>query len=205
MGIVKFNMSVSLDGFVAGLNDSSDNPLGDGGAGLFEWYNSGDTEYKAPGGEWAFHISAASAKHLAEEIETSGVLITARTTFDIANAWGGEHPMKTPVVVLTHHVPEEWVYDGSPFTFVTEGGIEAAVAKAKQIAGDKDVVIGTATTMQQALKAGLLDEIHLDLTPLIIGRGVRLFDHLGIEPIELEPLDVIEGTGVTHLRYRIRK
>jgi dihydrofolate reductase len=204
MGKVIFNMSMSLDGFVAGPNDGPENPLGDGGEWLFAWYGSGDTEYKMPGGDWLFKISAASAAQLDETIKTTGAIVTGRRTFDIAKAWGGQHPLDVPVVVLTHRVPQEWVKEGSPFTFVTDG-VESAVAQAKLIAGEKNVAVGSASTLQQCLKAGLLDEIHIDLTPVLLGGGVRLFEHFGNGPLELQMIKVVEGTGVTHLNYRVVK
>ena len=204
MSKVFFNMTMSLDGFVAGPNDGPRNPLGDGGEQLFTWYGSGDTQYKTPGGEWQFRISAASAAHLDEAIKTAGALVTGRRTFDIAKAWGGQHPMNVPIVVLTHHIPQEWIKEGSPFTFVTDG-IESAIAKAKAIAGEKNVGIGSATTLQQCLNAGLLDEIHIDLAPVLLGGGLRLFEYLGTAPVPLEQLAVIEGTGVIHLTYRVIK
>ncbi len=203
MGKVTFNMTMSLDGFVAGLNDSSDNPLGDGGGPLFNWYNSGDTDYAFPGMGLNAKISKASAKHLDKMIKSAGALVTARKTFDIANAWGGQHPANVPVVVLTHHIPQEWVKEGSPFTFVTDG-IESAIRQAKAIAGDKNVDVGTATTLQQALNVGLMDEITIDLVPVVLGKGVKLFDNLKKTP-QLEQISVIEGHGVTHLAYRVVK
>ena len=204
MGKVLFNMSMSLDGFVAGPNEGPDNPLGDGGEHLFAWYGSGDTDYKMPGGDWLFKISAASAAQLDHAIKTSGVIVTGRRTFDITKAWGGRHPVDVPVVVLTHTIPQEWVKDGSPFTFVTDG-IESAIEKAKAMAGEKNVAVGSATTLQQCLKAGLLDEIHINLAPVLLGGGVRLFECFGMEPIKLEQIGVIEGSGVTHSKYRVVK
>jgi len=202
MSKVVFNMSMSLDGFVAGPNDGPENGLGDGGEGLFAWYASGDTEYQMPGGEWRFKTSAASAAHLERLIQGTGALLTGRRTFDIAGAWGGQHPLDVPVVVLTHRAPQEWVREGSPFTFVTEG-IQRAVEQARALAGDKNVAVGTASTMQQCLAAGLLDEIHIDLTPVVLGGGVRLFDHLGVGPIRLEQIDAVKGQDVTHISYRV--
>ena len=204
MSKVVFNMTMSLDGFVAGENDRSDNPLGDGGEPLFNWYNSGDSDYKMPGGDWKFTISAASAAQLDNAIKTMGVLVTGRKTFDIAGAWGGQHPVNVPVVVLTHHIPQEWVKEGSPFTFVTDG-IESAIRQAQVIAGEKDIAVGTASTLQQCLQAGLLDEIHIDLVPVVLGKGVRLFEHYGDAAPKLEQINVIEGQGVTHLNYRVIK
>ena len=110
--------------------------------------------------------------------------------------------MGVPVFVLTHSVPQEWVYEGSPFTFVTDG-LESAVAQAKAVAGDKDVGVIGANLVQQCIRSGLLDEIHLDLVPVVLGGGVGLFDHLRSGPIELERTRVIEGAGVTHLTFRV--
>lgn len=202
MSKVVFNITMSLDGYVAGPNDGPDKGLGDNGEHLFSWYQSGDTPYKTPGGDWEFRISAASAALIDEAITGSGVLVTGRRTFDIAHAWGGQHPADVPVVVLTHRVPEEWVKPGSPFTFVTDG-IESAIAQAKVIAGDKDVTIGTASTLQQALKAGLLDEINVDIAPVLLGGGVRLFEAFGDVPVLLEQQRVVEGQGVLHVQYRV--
>ena len=112
--------------------------------------------------------------------------------------------MDVPVFVVSHTVPQEWVYEGSPFTFVTDG-LESAVEQAKAVAGDKDVGVGAASIVQQCIRAGLLDEIHIDLVPVLLGGGVSLFDHLGIGPIDLERTRVIEGAGVTHLTFRVVK
>lgn len=204
MGKVIFNMSMSLDGFVAGPNDGPENPLGDGGERLFTWYGSGDTEYKMPGGDWLFKISAASAAQLDEAVKTTGVIVTGRRTFDFAKAWGGQHPLDVPVIVLTHQVPQEWVKAGSPFTFVTDG-VESAIAQAKLIAGEKNVAVGSASTLQQCLKAGLLDEIHIDLAPVLLFDGIRLFDHLGIEPVDLQIVAGTATAGVIHLTFRVVK
>jgi dihydrofolate reductase len=106
--------------------------------------------------------------------------------------------------VVTHTVPQEWVYEGSPFTFVTDG-VASAVEQPKAAAGGKDVAVGAASIAQQCIRAGLLDEIHVDLVPVLLGGGVRLFDHLGAGPIELERTEVVEGAGVTHLTFRVVK
>ena len=203
MGKVTFNMTMSLDGFVAGPNDTPENGLGDGGDGLFTWYFSGDTEVKLSEGTPILKISKKSAKLLKDAIKTYGAGVWGRKTFDIAHAWGG-NPPGSPAFIVTHHVPQEWVYEGSPFTFVTDG-VESAIRQAKEAAGDKDVVICTANVLQQALKAGLVDEINVDLAPILIGGGVSLFDHLGMGPINLERIKVIEAPGVTHLSFRVVK
>jgi dihydrofolate reductase len=204
MSKVLVELSMSLDGFVAGPNDGPGNGLGDGGMRLFQWYYSGDIDFPLPGTDMAFKISRASAELLQESWPTIGAMVAGRRMFDIAGAWGGNPPGGGPCFIVTHTVPQEWVKEGSPFTFVTEG-VESAIRQAKAAAGDKDVVVCTASILQQCLKAGLMDEIHIDVVPVLLGRGVRLFDNLGMEPIELECIRVIAAPGVTHLGFRVVK
>lgn len=203
MGKVVFNMTMSLDGFVAGPNDNPDNGLGDGGEALFKWYFSGDTEVAISDGTPVLKVSAQSAEILKEAFTTYGAGVWGRKTFDIARAWGG-HPPGEPCFIVTHSVPQEWVKEGSPFIFVTDG-VESAIRQAKKAAGDKDVVVCTASILQQCLNLGLMDEIHVDVVPLLLGNGVRLFDHLHIEPIELESIRVVAAPGVTRLGFRVVK
>jgi dihydrofolate reductase len=203
MGKVTFNMTVSLDGFVAGPNDGPGNGLGDGGERLFTWYFSGNTEIPISDGKMVLKVSPQSAEILKEALGTYGAGVWGRRTFDIAGAWGG-HPPGRPCFIVTHSAPQEWVYEGSPFTFVTDG-VESAIRQAKEAAGDKDVVVCTASILRQCLKARLMDEIHLDVAPILLGNGVRLFDHLGIGPIELEIIRAIEAPGVIHLGFRVVK
>ncbi len=204
MGKVMVELSMSLDGFIAGPNDGPENPLGDGGEYLFRWYSSGDTAFSWPSGMMTSKVPAASAARLREMLPTIGALVTGRRTFDIAHGWDGKHPMNIPVVVMTHSIPKEWAGKDSIFTFVSDG-IESAIAQAKKIAGDKDVAVGTASVTQQCLRAGLLDEIHIDLAPVLLGGGVRLFDVFGNGPVELERTDVVRAPGVTHLAFRVVK
>jgi dihydrofolate reductase len=202
MGKVSTGLTMSLDGFIAGPNDGPERPLGEGGERLFAWYSSGDTEYSLPGTEMVFRVSPQSAELLSRVERTMGAFVTGRRTFDIANGWGGRPPLGVPTFVVTHSVPREWVYEGSPFTFVTDG-VENAVERAKIVAGDKDVAVGAASIVQQCIKAGLLDEVTVNLVPVLLGAGVRFFDHPGPAPIELESTGVVEGTGVTHLTFRV--
>jgi dihydrofolate reductase len=132
-----------------------------------------------------------------------GAFVTGRRTFDIANGWGGTPPLGVPTFVVTHAVPQEWVYEGSPFTFVTDG-VGSAVEQAKAVAGgEEDVAVGAARIAQQCIRAGLLDEVRVDLVPVLLGGGVRLFEHLGSTPIELESRGVVEAPGVTHLTFHV--
>jgi dihydrofolate reductase len=206
MSKVVLELSMSLDGFIAGPNDGPENGLGDGGDSLFKWYSSGDTDFPVPGTDMVFKISHASADLLQETWPTIGASVTGRRTFDIAGGWGGNPPggADAKYFVVTHTIPQEWVRPGSPFTFVTDG-VESAIEKAKQAAGDKNVDLMGASIAQQCLKASLLDEIQIDLAPVLLGGGVRLFDHLGNAPIELERIKVVEAPGVTHLRFRVVK
>jgi len=201
---VAMGLTMSLDGFIAGPNDGPEHPLGEGGMRLFDWYSAGDTEYGLPGTEMVFRVSPQSAEVLREAHGRMGAFVTGRRTFDITNGWGGNPPLGVPAFVVTHsEAPREWVYEGSPFTFVTDG-VESAVEQAKAVAGEKDVAVGAASIVQQCLGAGLLDVIHIDLVPVLLGEGVRLFEHLG-GPIELESTQVVEGAGVTHLTFRVVK
>src|SRR5215216_6475744 len=167
MGKVVFNMTMSLDGFVAGPNDNPENGLGDGGEALFNWYSSGDTEVEISEGTSVLKVSKQSAKILKSSFKTYGAGVWGRKTFDIAHAWGG-HPPGTPAFIVTHHIPQEWVKEGSPFVLVTDG-VASAIHQAKDAAGDKDVVVCTASILQQCLNAGLMNEIHVDVVPLLLG------------------------------------
>ena len=197
MGTVTAGFSMSLDGFVA---DSKD-----GVAEVFKWYSAGNAEAEVETDGTTFKMTAEGADYIEAAGKAAGVLVTARRTFAIANAWGGKHPMDVPVVVVTHTAPQEWTdRRDSPFTFVTDG-VESAIEAAQQIAGNKDVVVGAPSVMQQCLVLGLLDEIHIDLAPVVLVHGVRLFDHLGTGPIELELTDASGTPHVTHLTYRVLK
>jgi dihydrofolate reductase len=206
MSKVKLELSMSLDGFIAGPNDGPENGLGDGGDRLFKWYSSGDTDFPLPGTDMVFKVSRASVDFLKDMWLKTGASVTGRRTFDIAHGWGGNPPggPDAKYFVVTHTVPQEWVKPGSPFTFVTDG-VESAIGKAKQTAGEKIVDLMGASIVQQCLKAALLDEIQIDLAPVLFGGGVSLFDYLGTGPIELERIKVVEGVDVTHLLFRVVK
>jgi dihydrofolate reductase len=199
MGNVMTGFTMSLDGFIADPNDGVER--------LFEWYASGETEYRFPGdpdNHLAVRVSATSAELLREQTEAIGALVVGRRLFDLTNGWSGRHPIDVPVFIVTHTIPKEWVeaHEGAPFTFVTEG-VERAVERARAVASDKNVGVGGADVAQQCIKAGLVDEIGVELVPVLLGKGIRFFDHLGSEPVELEQTRMIEGYGVTHLRFRV--
>src|SRR5215203_5918245 len=132
MGKVSTGLSMSLDGFIAGPNDGPEQPLGEGGMGLFAWYSGGETEYRLPGTEMVFEVSPQSADLLREAHNKMGAFVTGRRTFDITNGWGGSPPLGVPTFVVTHTVPQEWLYEGSPYTIVTDG-VQNAVEQAKEV------------------------------------------------------------------------
>lgn len=196
MGKIITGFTMSLDGFIAGPNDNIRQ--------LFKWFASGDTPFPVPGTDMVFQISRASADHIGELWGSIGALVTGRHDFDVSEAWGGTPPYGWPTWIVTHSPPQAWVYEGSPFTFVTDGVVRA-IEQAKQVAGEKHVVVGGTTIVQQCLRAGLLDEIHIDLASMLLGDGKRLFDHLDAEPIALERVYVVPGTDVTHIGFRVVK
>lgn len=201
MSKVKAQFTMSLDGFIAGPDDDVGR--------LFQWFGQGDTEFPLTGMERPVRISRASADLLSTEWEKIGAIVTGRRDFDVSRAWGGNPLLGVPHFIVTHSVPPEWAGEGSPFTFITEG-VERAVEMAQQAAGDKDVTVGGTQIVRQCLRAGLLDQIQLDLVPLLLGKGIRLFDNEGAAPfsngpVELEIVRVIEGQGVTHLIYNVLK
>jgi dihydrofolate reductase len=159
MGKVRTGHATSLDGFIAGPNDGPEAPTGVGGERLLTWYMGGDTEYRLPRTEMVFKVAPETAEYLRVTSTMTGALVTGWRTFDLTNGWGGGHPLGVPVFVVTHSVPQEWVYQGSPFTFVGDG-LESAVAQAKAVAGDKDVGVIGANLVQQCIRSGLLDEIQ---------------------------------------------
>jgi len=198
MGKVVVGLSMSLDGFIAGPNDGPNNPLGDGGGRLFDWWTAG-TERLGPDDRFR---PPARSRAVVEEMFRSGAIITGRRTFDIAGGWGGHHPLGAPFFLLTHTPPDRHVGPGTDGTVVTDG-IESALAQARAVAGERDIAVSAANVAQQYLRAGLLDEIDVDLVPVLLGAGVRLFANLDRRQCDLECTRVVVSDGVTHLRYRV--
>jgi dihydrofolate reductase len=196
MGKVITGFTMSLDGFIAGPNDDIRT--------LFKWFSSGDTSFPVPGTDMVFQISRASADVIAPLWSSIGAFVTGRHDFDVSAAWGGKPPYGWPAFIVTHTPPQAWMYDGSPFTFITDG-VAAAIEQARHVAGDRHVIVGGTTIVRQCLQAGLLDEIHIDLASMLLGSGKRLFDQLDTDPIALERLHVVEGTDVTHIAFRVVK
>jgi dihydrofolate reductase len=168
---------------------------------FFQWYDQGDTDFQFPGLEYTFKVSKESAKHLSQNSPTVGTMITGRTNFNLAQAWGGSPPLGIPHIVMTHQPPKEWTGPGSVFTFVADD-IKKALAIAKEKANGKDVCISTPSVLQQFLNNGLVDVLCLDLVDVFLGEGVRLFENLQSLP-DLKWTTVIEGVGVTHLVYQV--
>jgi dihydrofolate reductase len=194
MGKVIAGLAMSLDGFIADADD--------GVWSLFGWLTNGDTPLEVMGQK--FMTSAASAAHYREIVATTGAAVTGRRDFDISRAWGGTYPLGVPVFIVTHNPPQEWTGPDSPFTFVTDG-VESAIRQAQQTAGGKDVSVNGSQIVRQALKAGLIDEFQIELVPVLLGKGIRLFEPLGIEPVDLEITGVMTAPTVTHLKYRVVK
>jgi dihydrofolate reductase len=190
-------MSMSLDGFVADPDD--------GVAEVFDWYfNSGDVEVHTGGSDpMTFRVSGPSAEHIRGLTSGLGAVLTGRRTFEVADGWGGNHAWG-PAFVLTHQVPAGWPRPGSTVHFVTDG-IESAVRQARAAAAGKSVGVHGADTIRQLLNAGLLDELAIDVAAVLLGSGVRLFDRLAGTPSVLGDPTVIQGVGVTHLRYPVRR
>jgi dihydrofolate reductase len=192
-------MSMSLDGFVAGPNERVDNGLGDGGERLHEWIFAGaPTEHGGVPGR-----PEGVNGEVMDEAMATGAVVAGRGTFEPAEGWGGDHHDGVPIFILSRHQPGPEAADWPLVTYVPD--VETAMARAKEAAGDKDVLVHGAGVAQMALAAGVLDEIQIHLVPVLLGEGRRLFEHLGAEHIELEPVRVLEGDGVTHLRYRVRR
>ena len=193
MSKVIFDISMSLDGFIAAANRRPDEPLGDGGERLHAWAFGGDDQDR---------------QILADGVGGTGAVIAGRRTYDDSVPWWGADgptgPARVPVFVVSHSVPDESP-DGGVYTFVT-GGIEQALEQARKAAADKDVtVMGGAQTGQQYLRAGLIDELSIHLVPVLFGAGTRMFEQLGDEHIELEVAQAIKTAAATHLRFRVLK
>ena len=196
MGSVGTGFSMSLDGFIAEPDDSVER--------LFRWYTLGEATHEIPSGGGAIKMNAAGAEFVQEASKVIGALVTGRRQFDMTHGWGGRHPLDAPIVVVSHHPAPGWVEPDWPIIFVQDG-VPSAIAQAQALAGEKTVAVSSASIAQQCLNAGLLDEIHIDLVPILLGQGIRLFEHLTVGVIELESTGVTDATGVTHLTYRILK
>ena len=196
------DITMTLDGFVAGPNDGVDKPLGEGGERIHQWlYDS--TTWRDLHGQEGGEERVDSAL-VAEAFERSGAVVMGKRMYENgagANGWGDEPPFHKPVFVLSHEAGEPSVKVGTTFTFVTNG-IESALEQARAAAGDRDVqVAGGANAIQQFLEAGLLDELQIHVAHVLLGSGIPLFGR-GSEDVELESTRVMDAPGVTHLQFR---
>lgn len=195
MGKVIASFTTSLDGFIA----YPDNTVG----ALFDWYSNGEVEVKPPGYPITFRMTAASADYWHRMADTEGAFVTGRRLFDFTHGWGGNPPNGVPTFVVTHRPPpEDWPpRPDAPFTFVSD--LETALAKAQAVAGDHAVGVAGANIAQQCINAGRLDELRIDLAPVLLGKGIRYLDAIDADHVRLDHLETVQGNRVTHLRYQV--
>jgi dihydrofolate reductase len=184
-------MSMSLDGFITGPNDGPDNGLGDGGLRLHDWITNEHGEFGRPDGP---------SGEIIDELNATGAVVVGRRTVEFVDHWGGDHH-GMPVFVPSHRPPAPHVASYPLVTYTTT--IEEAVAKAKEAAGERNVLVHGAYTAQTAIRAGVLDELEIHQIPVLLGAGRRLFDELGTT-YELDVVRVVDTPEATHLRYRVR-
>ena len=208
---VRCQISISLDGFVAGPNQSAENPIGEGGMRLHEWAIKTRAWRAQQGMEGGEHD--ADSKVIEEVFDNVGAYVMGRKMFGGGPGpwdeswrgwWGEDPPYHVPVYVLTHHPRAPLVmHGGTTFYFVTEG-IGEALSEAAAVAGDRDVVVaGGASAVRQCLAAGQLDELYLHIVPILLGDGKRLLEDAGER--EFEPLEVVHSPAVTHVKYRVTR
>ena len=188
-------MSMSVDGFIAGPDDGIDHGLGIDGERLHDWLRPGEGDPRS------YRPVDGPGATVFDELMATGAVIVGRRTFEFAGGWGGDHHDGVPIFVLTHAAPDEPAPGHA--RYVTDG-IGSCVAQAKAAAGRRDILLHGAATAQECLRAGLLDEMELQLMPVLLGQGRRLFEDMPPDHIELELLRALDGPGVLHLRYRVR-
>ena len=196
MATVITQASMSLDGYIADPTDKV--------GPLFDWYGNGDVEVTGADPDRVFRVSAASAEYLRRAWSDAVAGVIGRRLFDLTNGWNGRPPVGEAVFVVTHRPPPDWDFPDAPFTFVTDG-VASAVAQARELAGDRVVSVSPGNVGGQAFAAGLVDEVLVDLVPVVFGAGVRYFGDYGGAPLLLGNPEVVQGDRVTHLRYRVRR
>jgi dihydrofolate reductase len=194
MARVIANLTMSLDGFVADPDD--------GVAELFGWYAAGPVAITDFGGR-TFRLTEPSAAFLRGELDRTGAFVVGRRLYDHTHGWDGRPPVEAPMVVVTHRPPDDPPRGGVPITFA--GDIESAVALASDLAGERAVSVAGAATARACLDAGLLDEVVVNLVPVVLGRGIPFLAGIERGPVRLEDPEVVAAPGVTHLRYRVRR
>ena len=198
MGTVQAQAIMSLDGYVA----KQDNSIGR----LFDWLQNGEVAIPTPAGDFTVHLSPPSAEHWLQWTSSLGALVCGRTLFEVTDGWQGRHTLDVPVVVVTHHIPESWIeaHPDAPFSFVTDG-VEAAIRRAKELAGERVVTVSGGDIARQCLDLGLLDEVAVDLVPVVMGEGNRpFFGALSSQDVLLgDPTTCVQGDRVTHLVFPV--
>ena len=188
--------TMSLDGFIADTTDAV--------GPLFDWYGNGNVTFTGHDPDRVFHASAASAAYTREAWSRIGTAVIGRRLFDLTNGWNGVPAVGEAVYVVTHRPPTDWPFVDAPFTFVTDG-LRGAVARAKAAAGERDVALTGGDLCGQALEAGLVDELRVDLVPVVFGTGIRFFGAYAGPQVLLDDPRIVPGDRVTHLHYRVRR
>ncbi|GAA5176029.1 dihydrofolate reductase family protein [Pseudonocardia eucalypti] len=198
MARVVIQAVVSVDGFIARPNDSV--------GPLFDWYFNGDTELSARPSGWTFQVSPTSADYVQPFWDSIKVTVIGRHLFDTTNGWDGKPAAGEQLVVVTHRpLPEQWLADHPDAPFHTADSVEAGVALAKKLAGDGLVAVTAGDLGGQAFSAGLVDEVEMDVVPVVLGEGVRFFgSHAGTVLLD-DPDRVVQGDRVLHLHYKVKR
>jgi dihydrofolate reductase len=194
MGKVVSHLTMSLDGFIANPDDTPGE--------IFDWYQEGEVSVPSANDDITLEVDPASAEMLHALIDDAGALVSGRRLFDITDGWGDRHPIGPPVVVVTHRPvesPERW-----PRTSFV-GNVEDGLTKAREIAGDLDVILLSPTIIQQALDLGRVDEVCVSIAPALYGQGIRYFGELARGHVAFDDPVVVEGRGAVHLRYPVRR
>ena len=189
---------MSLDGFVATADDGVDH--------IFDWYGSGPVRFEWPGNDMVSQVTDKGAAYLRDLVDTSGALVVGRRLFDITDGWGGRHPIGVPVFVVSHRGPEGWDsrHDPSLTTFVSDG-VASAVEQAQAVAGEKLIGVAGPNVVRQCFDLGLIDEVRIELTPVVLGAGIPFFANLENAPVLFDDPTVIADDRVVHLTYAVRK
>jgi len=197
MGTVVSSASMSLDGYVAGPDDAP--------GPIFDWYESGAVEVRTTRDDLTFHLTPQSAAHWTTFVQGVGALVVGRRLFDLTDGWQGNHPLGVPVVVVSHRPPPaDWPYAGPSTEF--RGDVGAAVARAQELAGEAHVAVAAGTIASQCLELGLLDEVAIDLVPVVLGAGRPYFTGGGAGPALLgDPTTTVQGNRVTHLVFPVQR
>jgi dihydrofolate reductase len=194
------DMSMSLDGFIAGPNEGPDNGLGDGGHRLHEWAMTADGDIDLE----EIRRSGGANGQIIDEFMSTGATVAGRGTFEPAGGWGGDHHDGVPIFIYSRQEPGIDISGWPLVTYVSD--VETAMSRAKEAAGERNVLVHGAAVAQLAIAAGVLDELELHVVPVLFGQGRRLFEGLPAEQIELERTRILEGDGgVTHMHYRVRR